>query len=50
MFVFFVLMLWLAVLTDSSNEMITNDSIVESELATENQLTTEAVSDNVFRN
>ncbi len=50
MFVFFVLMLLLAALTDHSNEVIVNDKIVISELATDNQLTNDVVSDHVLKN
>ncbi len=50
MFVFFVLMLLLAVLTDNAHEVRVNDKIVEAELAIENQLTNEIVSDNVLKN
>lgn len=49
MFVFFVLMLLLAVLTDNTNEIIVNDKMVESELAMENQLTNEIVTDDVLK-
>lgn len=45
MFAFFVLMLVLAMLTDNTKEGILNDKMVESELATENHLTHEIVSD-----
>jgi len=45
MFAFFVLTLVLALLTDNTQEVILNDKMVESELATENQLTHEIVSD-----
>lgn len=49
MFGFFVLMLILSVLTDNTHEVIVNDKIVESELATKNQLTNEIVSDDILK-
>jgi len=50
MFVFLVLVLLLAAMTDNTNEVIINDTVVDSHLATDNQLMNEAVSDNVLRN
>jgi len=50
MFAFFVLMLLLAVLTDNTNEVMVNDKMVESELAVENQLTNEVLSDDILKN
>lgn len=50
MFAFLILMLFLAVMTDTSNKVLANDNIVESELDTENQLMNEVVSDNVLKN
>lgn len=50
MLCFFVLMLFLAVLTDNSNDVMVNDKMVESELATENQLTNEVMSDDILKN
>ncbi len=50
MFAFFVLMLLLAALTDNSREVVLNDNIVQSELATDNQLTNEIVLDDSLKN
>lgn len=50
MFAFFVLMLFLAALTDNKPEVNIKDKMVESELATENQLTNETLSYDVIKN
>ena len=50
MFVFFVVTLFLADLTDDTNDVLIDDKMVESELAIENQLTNEIVSDKVLEN
>lgn len=49
LFVCFVLMLALAALTDNNYKISLDDNIVESELATKNQLSNEIVLDTVLK-
>jgi hypothetical protein len=50
MFVLFVLMLLLAVLTDNSQEMLINKKIAKNQSDIVKQLTTEVVSDHILKN
>lgn len=49
MFIFWVVMLIVAVITDNANELFLNEKLVESEIATENVPSNELVSEIVLK-